>query len=137
MKRIVVICLFFFSLVLETAAQKQLTIIVDGFKEQKGKLMVGVYDSDSTFMKKVYKGYAVDVTDTSLEFTIELPEGEYAISVFHDVNENGKLDTGVFGIPTESYGFSNNRKGFMGPPSFEKAKFSFSRNARIRINLTG
>src|SRR6202041_1024433 len=41
-------------------------------------------------------------------------------------NKNGKLDTGMFGIPTEGTVVSNHAKGFMGPPSFEKAKFSFA-----------
>ena len=40
--------------------------------------------------------------------------------------QNGKLDTGLFGIPTEGTVASNHAKGFMGPPTFDKAKFSFS-----------
>ena len=119
------------------ASDKKLTIIVDGFKEKKGNLMIGIYNSEATFMKQTYKGFAVDVTDTSMECTIELPEGEYAISVYHDVNGNNKLDTATFGIPTEDYGFSNNAKGLMGAPSFEKAKFSVTQDhVVVRINLT-
>jgi uncharacterized protein (DUF2141 family) len=52
--------------------------------------------------------------------------GTYAVACFHDENKNGKLDTGLFGIPTEGTVASNHAKGFMGPPSFDKAKFSFS-----------
>ena len=126
----------FFFLSAAIASDRKLTVIVDGFKETKGKLMIGIYNSSSTFMKKTYKGYAAEVTDTSLEFSVELPEGEYAISVYHDENDNNKLDTGVFGIPTEGYGFSNNVKGFMGPPSFKESKFSLTKdNTLIRINL--
>jgi uncharacterized protein (DUF2141 family) len=55
-----------------------------------------------------------------------LPAGTYAVACFHDENANGKLDTGLFGIPTEGTVASNQAKGFMGPPSFEKAKFAFS-----------
>jgi uncharacterized protein (DUF2141 family) len=54
-----------------------------------------------------------------------IPAGTYAVACFHDENKNGKLDTGLFGIPTEGTVVSNHAKGFMGPPSFEKAKFSF------------
>jgi uncharacterized protein (DUF2141 family) len=52
--------------------------------------------------------------------------GVYAVACFHDENKNGKLDTGLFGIPTEGTVASNHAKGFMGPPSFDKAKFAFS-----------
>ena len=55
-----------------------------------------------------------------------IPAGTYAVACFHDENKNGKLDTGLFGIPKEGTVVSNHAKGFMGPPSFEKAKFSFS-----------
>jgi len=55
-----------------------------------------------------------------------IPAGIYAVACFHDENKNGKCDTGLFGIPTEGTVVSNHAKGFMGPPSFDKAKFSFS-----------
>jgi uncharacterized protein (DUF2141 family) len=55
-----------------------------------------------------------------------IPAGIYAVACFHDENGNGKLDTGLFGIPTEGTVVSNNAKGWMGPPSFKAAKFSFA-----------
>ncbi len=51
--------------------------------------------------------------------------GTYAIACFHDENKNGKLDTGLFGVPTEGTVASNDAKGFMGPPSFKDARFRF------------
>ena len=57
--------------------------------------------------------------------------GTYAVACLHDENGNGKLDTGLFGIPKEGTVVSNHAKGFMGPPSFDKAKFSFSGAATI------
>jgi uncharacterized protein (DUF2141 family) len=66
-----------------------------------------------------------------------IPAGTYAVACFHDENKNGKLDTGLFGIPTEGTVASNNAKGFMGPPSFDDAKFSLSGGAtelRLRMN---
>lgn len=58
-----------------------------------------------------------------------IPAGIYAVACFHDENKNGKCDTGLFGIPTEGTVVSNHAKGFMGAPSFDKAKFSFSGTA--------
>jgi hypothetical protein len=52
--------------------------------------------------------------------------GRYAVACFHDENANGKMDTGLFGIPKEGTVVSNHAKGFMGPPSFKDAAFSFS-----------
>lgn len=58
-----------------------------------------------------------------------IPAGTYAVACFHDENKNGKLDTGLFGIPSEGTVASNGATGFMGPPSFERARFSFTGNA--------
>lgn len=48
---------------------------------------------------------------------------EYAVAVFHDENANNELDRGLFGIPTEGTGASNDASGFMGPPPYDGARF--------------
>jgi uncharacterized protein (DUF2141 family) len=55
-----------------------------------------------------------------------IPAGVYAVACFHDENRNGQMDRGVFGIPKEGTVVSNHAKGFMGPPSFKDASFSFA-----------
>jgi len=55
-------------------------------------------------------------------FAIELPPGAYALSLIHDENGNGRLDTRL-GIPREGFGFSNNPHIWFGPPSFSAARF--------------
>jgi uncharacterized protein (DUF2141 family) len=37
--------------------------------------------------------------------SFHIKPGKYAIAVIHDENCNGKLDTNMFGIPKEGYGF--------------------------------
>ena len=51
----------------------------------------------------------------------DLPPGQYAVNAFHDENGNGELDTNLFGIPTEGYGFANDPRTTFGPPDFEDA----------------
>jgi uncharacterized protein (DUF2141 family) len=65
-----------------------------------------------------------------------IPTGTYAVACFHDENGNGKMDTGIFGIPTEGVVASNHAKGFMGPPSFKDAQFSLSGAAtELRLRM--
>lgn len=52
-----------------------------------------------------------------------LEPGEYAVKLFHDVDDDGRLDTNPFGIPTEPYAFSNNARGRFGPAKWDDAKF--------------
>ncbi len=63
----------------------------------------------------------------------DIKNGKYAIRFFHDENSNGKMDTGTFGIPTEGYGFSNNARGFMGPPDFEDMIFTVNENVSMTL----
>ena len=64
--------------------------------------------------------------------------GTYAVKVFHDVNDNGVLDTNWIGIPKEPYGFSNDAMGTFGPPSFEQASFKVGAGTNaVRIRMKG
>ena len=45
------------------------------------------------------------------------------------------MDTKIFGIPKEPYGFSNDATGFMGPPKFKDAKFTIEANKTITIKV--
>jgi uncharacterized protein (DUF2141 family) len=52
--------------------------------------------------------------------------------MFHDENDNNKMDNNFLGIPIEDYGCSNNAKGFMGPPKWIDAKFEVSDKSIIQ-----
>ena len=63
---------------------------------------------------------ATDAQDGVLRFSLyDVPAGRYAVSVFHDENADGKMNTGFFGIPKESFGFSGNPVIRIGAPKFE------------------
>ncbi len=66
----------------------------------------------------------------------DIPPGTYALAVFHDEHRNGTLDTNWLGIPTEGYGFSNDVKASLGPPSFAAASFAYDgRTVEMTIRL--
>lgn len=118
------------------AQKANLTIELSGFKNDNGKAHVGLFNSEGKFLKEAYLGKAVPIKagKAKAQFA-NLPAGEYAVSVFHDENNSGDLDRGMFGIPKEDFGCSNNAKGFMGPPKYEDAKFTLSNNKTIKITL--
>lgn len=64
-----------------------------------------------------------------------LPAGTYAVSTFHDKNNDRELNTGLFGIPKEKYGFSNDASKPFAPPDFAEAAFQLKANSQININL--
>jgi uncharacterized protein (DUF2141 family) len=64
-----------------------------------------------------------------------VPNQEYAVAVFHDENANNDLDRGIFGIPTEGTGASNDASGFMAPPPYDGARFRFPDVPEHRIRI--
>jgi len=118
------------------AQEGNIDLTVDGILSPKGKLMINVFASESDYLKNPMKTMEIDLTDLE-DYTFEiedLPQGEYAISVVHDENANGKLDFGGMG-PTEGYGFSNNPNAMYGPAPYNEAKFIFSESTAFTVKL--
>lgn len=116
-----------------------MTITVRGISELKGNLMLAIFDKSEGFG---YDDYAfiklvIKVNSKNQEIILStLTEGKtYAVALFHDVNNNKRLDKNLFGIPVEKYGFSNNARSTFGPPSFESAAFSYSSGKKIVITI--
>lgn len=103
------------------------TIHLTGLDSNEGKLMVGLYSSEDTWLGKSYKGELVNIEnkEATVVFT-DVPYGVYAASAVHDEDSNGKMNSGAFGIPSEPYASSRGAKGMFGPPKWEDAKFTLS-----------
>lgn len=125
MKNLIVLMTLFTcsSLYAQDGAYK-LTIQVENIKSMEGEIKIGIFADGETFLKKAVTGAKVKADKTQLAYVFEgLADGEYAVSVYHDENENGELDSNILGIPTEPYAFSNNARGTFGPPDFDACKF--------------
>lgn len=105
-------------------AQNQIEVKIDNFKSDKGAALIGLYSTETSFLKTEFKGQKANIKNKKVAITFaEIPDGTYAISVFHDEDENGELTTNFIGIPKESYGSSNNAPSNFGPPKWIDAKF--------------
>ena len=100
-------------------------------------MIVCLTDKKEDFLKQCKYQKVVAVTNATISLEIaNIKNGRYSISLFHDQNNNGVLDTkGFFGIPTEPYAFSNNPSTTFGPPSFEKCTFLINKDTQISIEL--
>ena len=73
-----------------------LTLKITHIESEEGQVAVALYRSEKDFMKTQFQGKLVTATKGTLEIVFEnLPSGEYAISVLHDANQNGKMDTNL------------------------------------------
>jgi uncharacterized protein (DUF2141 family) len=119
------------------AAANELRITIDGFAGTGGFIMLGMFDSPETYdgeeIRFAERKEAVESESETLVFN-DVPEGTYAIKLYHDENGSGDLDRNFVGIPTERYGFSNN-PGTIGVPSFDQAAFTVAGDTEISITL--
>ena len=141
MRRVPPIVLVASLLVAASAAASgaALTVTIKNVRSEAGMVYVAVYDSDGSFLKleraraqmraKASKGEVI------LTFH-DLAAGQYAVTAFHDENNNGKLDKNWIGVPTEGYGFSNDVRARTGPPKFAQAAFGLQADADKSISLS-
>jgi uncharacterized protein (DUF2141 family) len=115
----------------------RLTVSVSGLKPLKGDLYISLHNrpeyfqvADSALMKK-----KITVNEETEVINFDnVPQGKYAIAIYHDENLNGILDLNEMGIPKEGYGFSTKNK-VMGRPKFEQAAFELSGNDTIDVKM--
>ena len=95
----------------------------------KGKIILGLH-TETTFMKsEPIQGQVGEIKDGKAVVTFKnVPAGAYAITIFHDKNDNKIMDFAANGMPLEDYGASNNAMSY-GPPSWSTAKFDVTEKA--------
>lgn len=123
------------------ASTGNLTIEIDGLKNQSGQVCLSLFSKSEGFpieSEKAVKTKCVEITATPLQITFDnLEYGNYAIAVLHDANKDNKINTNFLGIPSEGFGFSKNPPLRMGAPEFNETAFPFiggSANIQIKLN---
>jgi uncharacterized protein (DUF2141 family) len=109
-----------------------LRLKITRLRNDRGKVNLSLYRSSEGYpsnSKKAFKNIRAEIREGTCEITFsDLPRGEYAISLMHDENGNGKMDTGFLGIPKEGYGASNDAKAVLGPPKYADARFGLDKS---------
>lgn len=116
-----------------------LTVDVEGVNAQGGNIGVMVFRSAKGWPEDnsaAYRAVVVPAHRGTVVVTVrDLPVGEYAIAVGHDVNLNRKVDRNWFGKPIEQWGMSNNPHPKFRTPEFSRAKFEVGGDEEIRIQM--
>lgn len=110
-----------------------------GFKNEEGTARVALFLDAGGWPDEegsVFASAVVPIGDGQALAVFEnVPAGPFAVSVFHDVDGNGELDSDTLGIPSEDYGFSRDARDLFGPPSFEEARISLAAGETKQITI--
>ncbi len=140
--------LFLFSVVLSLGAfplahlpgTGQFVLHIENIEQQKGLIRVALFSSEDAFLKDELASYVESVAvkgKGNQTFSLpDLPVGQYSIAIYHDLNQDGELNTNLWGIPTEPYAFSRTPENKWKRPTFGSTwvPLSSGRN-EIRMEL--
>lgn len=123
-------------LIAGNANVSDLNLVIKGVDDIKGSMYIAVFDNAESFpdfgKQLVQKVLPVDAKTLNYTFK-DLPHNDYAVAIFHDINNNGLLDKNALGIPVEPYGFSRNARARFSAPPFNDAKIELKGNQAIEI----
>lgn len=106
----------------KSITNKNITVTVVNATSNKGKVIFALFDKEN-FLRIPLQGKSSEIIEGKSTVVFKnVPAGEYAITCYHDKNNNGKMDFSTQGMPTEDYGTSNNIMT-LGPPQYYNAKF--------------
>ena len=112
---------------------------VTGFRNDKGQLGCSLWPGPAGFPRDdshIMKHLWAPISGARGECVFGgVPAGDYAVTLFHDENKNGKFDSNMIGYPLEGYGFSNNVVPRFKAPDFDECKFHYDGNGWKQISV--
>ena len=124
--------IFAATLAAPIASASDLTINIEGIQDAGGTINLGLFDEETYKGDGAVNGANLTVEGDAVTVTFEgLEPGEYAVRLYHDVNDDGEMNTTPFGMPTEPYAFSNDARGRFGPAKWKAAKFTLTADGGV------
>ena len=114
-----------------------LIVTVDGLRNEKGDIRFALYNQPKEFptgakLRGQEENAKAGVVQTIFK---NLAPGTYAVAVHHDENSDDAMNLRFFFLPLEGYGFSNNARAVLAPPTFDAAAFTLS-SSSMTVSLT-
>jgi uncharacterized protein (DUF2141 family) len=106
-------------------AAGSLELDIDHIRHNYGTVWIGIYASKEAFLDKDQARLeAVKISDFKEQriFLHDLSYGDYAVALFHDLNNNGEMDVNWLGVPEEPFAFSRPAPSKWRLPEFSEVK---------------
>jgi uncharacterized protein (DUF2141 family) len=132
-RKLLFLCIAFLIVGSLFAGEIKTTIEINGVTVNGGLVYVAVYSNENDYKNEIaFTKFILQPENSSIKYSLNLPEGEYVVSVYQDKNGDEELNTGLFGIPSERIGKTNyNLKG--APGGFDKLKAPVNNNSTTLI----
>jgi uncharacterized protein (DUF2141 family) len=105
---------------------------ISNIEESEGTIYIGIF-ADEEEWKDLEPTHRLEAKPSKQgsSVTVDLEPGEYAASVYQDVNEDGEFNRkGILKLPGEPYGLSNNARPRFGLPGWKRVKFNVDQDSK-------
>ncbi len=136
MKSLYLIALGALSIAAPTLAA-DLNVDLDGVRAAGGTLYVTVQTREEFMQERGTAGTVVSRPQAGTHrFSYEVPAGDYAISVWHDDNGNGRFDKDDSHMPLDGWAAVNGA-ALRGEPTFDQVRTQVGTSpATVRLTMT-
>lgn len=138
MKNLFCFAIFFVFTITLCAQNTNISVNITDVRNNKGNILYALYDNADSFNdeKSFVKAGIVKASKGTVTIIIsDVPDGVYALSVFHDENKNEVLDFNLLGMPREGFGFSMNPTIRFRQPNFNDCAFTKKGNVYITVEM--
>jgi uncharacterized protein (DUF2141 family) len=100
-------------------------LVFRGMVTSEGKVSMGIFTRENSVPRWSSEFVAALANARTIQLRMDkIPPGTYALALYQDVNDDGKLDTNLDGMPLEPWGVSNNPPRVSGRgPTWSEAQF--------------
>ncbi len=117
------------------AVDDKIVVVVHGLRNNHGSVRCTLYNGAQNFPEHgpiVARVRTVPAANGARCVFARPERGhDFAVVVHHDENDDAVFQRGMFGIPLEGYGFSNDVRPVLSPPSFTQCRFHFQGGTSI------
>ncbi len=121
----------------DNADDFSLDLAFRGMITREGDISVGIFTKDNRLPRPPAEFISAPANARTIQLRMDnVPPGTYALALYQDVNDDGKLDTNLNGVPLEPWGMSNNPQVSGRGPTWSEAQFVLPpEGARLIIDL--
>ncbi|MBN2347589.1 MAG: DUF2141 domain-containing protein [Bacteroidales bacterium] len=133
MKTNLQVYLFLLFIQINVSAQSnKLTVIIKDIRSNEGLVGMQLLDEH----ENVIKGMYLKIINKKASVVLEnLSAGNYAVRIYHDENQNDKMDNNWMGIPKEGFGFSGKSEKKFGAPDIKDMLFQLNSDKTITVKM--
>lgn len=126
LKMIRIIGISFASLALSAATTAaELSITLTDVTSDAGDMRIALYDSKEAFNRIPIRAITIPAQKGEMSIDLsDLPVGNYAVMLYHDIDGNAELDKNLLGMPIEPWGASLGGRPIFGAPDWMSSHFT-------------